>query len=127
MQLINLEFLYLLAETCHAVVDGLLVGVEGGDDVAALAADEVGVAVLPVLLDVDLDGERGVDLLEDVRLVAEGVHRVRPRVRLRAQPAHAVRALQREHVLQTFLVVILSMSMTYIMSRAVKFSYTLTC
>ena len=90
----------LLTESGHAVVDGLLVGVEGGDDVAALAADQVGVALLPVLLDVDLDGERGVDLVEDVGLVAEGVDRVRLRVRLRAQPAHPVGAFQREHALQ---------------------------
>ena len=58
--------------------------------------------LLPVLLDVDLDGERGVDLVEDVELVVERVDRVRLRVRLRAQPAQPVRALQLVHVLQGF-------------------------
>ena len=51
--------------------------------------------LLPVLLDVDLDGERGVDLVEDVELVVERVDRVRLRVRLPAQPAQPVRALHR--------------------------------
>ena len=58
--------------------------------------------LLPVLLDVDLDGERGVDLVEDVELVVERVDRVRLRVRLRAQPTQPVRALQLVHVLQGF-------------------------
>ena len=58
------------------------------------------IPLFPVLLCVDLDGEGRVDLLEDVGFVAEPVDRVHPRVGLRAQPAHPIRALQREYVLQ---------------------------
>ena len=90
----------LLTEAGHAVVHRLFVGMEGRDDVTALAAYEVGVALLPVFVDVDLDGERRVDLVQDVHLVVEGVDGVRLRVRLGAQPAHPVGAVQRVGVLQ---------------------------